>query len=51
MLYEGLQVFLENDKGAWDMQSDGSYLRQTGEGKDARCAQDLLLELMAGQAF
>ncbi len=41
-----LEVQLNDRRGAWDMQADGSYVqRMPGEGDDPRSSQQILIEL------
>ncbi|MFZ1640805.1 MAG: polyphosphate kinase 1 [Candidatus Contendobacter sp.] len=41
-----LEVQLNDRRGAWDMQADGSYIqRMPGEGDDPRSSQQILIEL------
>jgi len=41
-----IEVQLNDRRGAWDMQPDGSYVQRTpGEGDDPRSSQQVLIEL------
>lgn len=48
MMKEGLEVYLEDNQQAWELQSDGTYVRLVpDEGVPARSAQALLLGELA----
>ena len=47
-LREYLDVQLNDQRGAWDMQSDGTYVKRTPQpGADVRSAQEILIERAA----
>ncbi len=48
-LRKELDIYLEDNAQAWDMQPDGTYRRAEATGEPRRAAQEILLQRLSGQ--
>ena len=49
-LRKDLDLFLDDNVGAWELQGDGSYQRVVSNGNETVCAQDTLLNHLASKS-
>ncbi len=48
VIEEGLKVYMQDNRQAWDMDADGKYRRKATRRAQAKCAQSFLLQELAG---